>query len=206
MRLFADRVSGPPAAERFAGPVRVRERPGGFNELEWRLFPGAPALVVYQARMTSSMSLLLACCGNAFDSTLAAVRRDGGDVLFEEMAEHWTSFAHMTANGQRGDLSDLGITLVTDPADGVKSGCVGTIVSPRGGESELKDGLTRVIRGGASAIGEGVEAGERSARIRGLLAGQADHAVLDGRLEAIAAAGFSFRDTRTLLDLEWPTG
>ncbi|WP_370949610.1 hypothetical protein AB5J62_19240 [Amycolatopsis sp. cg5] len=206
MRLFADAVSGPPSAERLVGPLRVRKLPSGFDELEWRLLPGLPALVVYQVRMTSSLSLLLASCGNAFDSTLAEVRDNVENGLIEEMAEHWTSFAHMAMNGQRGDLSDLGITLVTDPEDGVKSACVGTVVSSRAGESTVKDGVAKVIRGGASAIGEGVEAAERSDRIRGLLAAQPDHAVLDGRLEAIAAAGFPFRDTRTLLDLDRTRG
>ncbi|MGW0769277.1 hypothetical protein [Streptomyces sp. NPDC002676] len=205
MRLFADHVSGPPSTERFAGPLWLRERPGGLNEIEWRLRPGLPAFVLYHARMTSSMSLLLACCGNAFDSTLAAMREGAEEHLPMEMVKHWTSFAHMVVNGQRGDLSDLGITLVTDPVDGVKGGCVATIVSPRGSESELKDALTRVIRGAASAIGEGVEAAERSPRIHSLLARQSDHAVLDDRVEAIAATGFRFGDTRSLLDLDWPT-
>ncbi|OOV21229.1 hypothetical protein SM007_34660 [Streptomyces avermitilis] len=62
-----------------------------------------------------------------------------------------------------------------------------------------------MIRGAASAIGEGVEAAERSPRIHGLLAAQSDHAVLDDRLETIAATGFRFGATRSLLDLDWPT-
>lgn len=202
MRLFADHVYGPPSDERFVGSLRVREHHEGIDEVEWRLRAGLPAFVLYRARMTSSMSVLLACCGNAFDSTFGTTMTD---ELLQGLGEHWTSFARMLVNGERGDLSELGITRITDPVDGVKTGCVGTVVNPRGGEGELKDGLARVIMGGVSAIGEGVEAAERSPLIRGLLATQSDHAALDARLEAIAACGFSFRDTRSLLDLEWPT-
>ncbi|MFC0434879.1 hypothetical protein [Kutzneria buriramensis] len=202
MRLFVDHADGPPSDDRFAGPLRLRERPGGLDEIEWRPRPHLPAFVLYHARMTSSMSVLLACCGNTFDSTFAGI----SDDLVTELGQHWTSFAHMLVNGERGDLSDLGITRIADPVDGVKGGCVGRVVNPRGGEDELKDGLARVISGAVSAIGEGVEAAEKSPLIRGLLATQSDHALLDERLEAIAAAGFSFRHTRSILDLEWATG
>ncbi|WP_194909079.1 hypothetical protein [Catenulispora rubra] len=198
MRLFVDHQLGRDGGQLFYGPLKLwPDR--GLDEIEWATGSGLPAFALYRIPITSTISYLAACCGDTFDAMLDEMVRAPVETIGQELADHWHNFVVVYLRGQNGDLSDLGLTRVTDPHDGVKKGCLATVLSHRASPAEIRHAVVRVIEGTVATIAEGVEAAAGSRTIGRVLGRSNDLYRIDALLEAMTY-GFEPEHIDRMLD------
>jgi hypothetical protein len=198
MRNFIDLARGQGPYEQLQGPLRVRKAKA-YEEIEWPTGLQLPSFVLYRLSVTSSISTIAACCGNAFDAMLAAMQQHD-DQLLSEVAQYWVNFAQMVVNGQKGDLSDRALVRITDPDDGVKKSFVATTLEEGYGSAQkLRQAVVRVIEGSVSCVGQGKEAASIRPRIAALIAPPNDLHQFDQLLHTLAYS-FPLGDLEGMLE------
>jgi hypothetical protein len=157
MRLFMDLSPRGEQGGGRPGALSVRKAEA-YDEIEWVIAPELPSFVLYRLRVTSAISHIVACCGDALDAILNALRSD--DLTLQALYRYRPVLAILIAHGQLSDFSSSGLFLRIDPDDGVKKSFIGATIRPEGLAepvlpADLRAAIVRVLLEGVALVQQG---------------------------------------------------